>query len=412
MTTTQTTDTDVPGVAAVPRNGLAEHSHVGGRTVRAPGAESHLHPTGSTDVADHAVPTSKSEPWRFTPLRRLRDLHADAPFAAAGSLSCRWEAPEGVTVRGTTGDEARALKGASGYLPTDRFTARIMAEVPDSLLVDVPADAEVTEPVLVTLEGTDAGITEAGHILIRIGERANATVVLTEEGSATVAHLVEIAVGDGARLNLVTVADWASDTVQLTHHNIAVGRDATVKHTALTFGGNVVRTSVEVDYQGPGGDVELLGLYFADEGQHLEHRMFVDHDAPHCRSRVLYKGALQGHAARTVWIGDVLIQQSAEGTDTYEMNRNLLLTDGCRADSVPNLEIETGEIVGAGHASATGRLDDEHLFYLQSRGITPEMAKRLVVRGFFGEVLHKVGVPAVVDRITGTIEKELAISGN
>jgi Fe-S cluster assembly protein SufD len=404
MTTTQITDTAAP-------HGLAEHSHVGGRTVRADGTESHLHPAGSRDIAAHAVPTSKSEPWRFTPLRRLRDLHADAAFAA-GSLTCRWQAPDGVTVRGTTGDEARALKGASGYLPTDRFTARIMAEVPDSLLVDVPAGASVPEPVVVTLDGSDASVVEGGHLLIRIGENADATVVLDHRGSATVAHLVEIAVGDGARLNLVTVADWAADSVQLAHHVIAVGRDATVKHTALTFGGNVVRTSVEVDYQGPGGDVELLGLYFADEGQHLEHRIFVDHDAPHCRSRVLYKGALQGRAARTVWIGDVLIQQSAEGTDTYEMNRNLLLTDGCRADSVPNLEIETGEIVGAGHASATGRLDDEHLFYLQSRGITPEMAKRLVVRGFFGEVLHKVGVPSVVDRITDTIEKELAISGN
>mgnify|MGYP002377495783 CR=1 FL=1 len=393
-------------------NGLAEHSHVGGRTVRASGAESHLHPVGSTAVADHAVPTSKDEPWRFTPLRRLRELHADAPFAGGGSLTCRWDAPDGVTVRGTTGEEAGSLKGASGYLPADRFTARIMAEVSDGLLVEVPAGLAVNEPVVVTIDGTDASVPEAGHILIRIGEQADATVVLGHQGSATVAHLVEVAVADGARLKLVTVADWAADSVQLAHHHLAVGRDATVRHTALTFGGNVVRTSVDVDYRGPGGDVEMLGLYFADAGQHLEHRIFVDHDAPHCRSRVLYKGALQGRAARTVWIGDVLIQQSAEGTDTYEMNRNLLLTDGCRADSVPNLEIETGEIVGAGHASATGRLDDEHLFYLQSRGITPEMAKRLVVRGFFGEVLHKIGVPAVVDRITETIERELAISGN
>ncbi len=143
--------------------------------------------------------------------------------------------------------------------------------------------------------------------------------------------------------------------------------------------------------------MELLGLYFADAGQHLEHRLFVDHAAPHCRSTVTYKGALQGEGAHTVWVGDVLIRAAAEGTDTYELNRNLVLTDGARADSVPNLEIETGEIVGAGHASATGRFDDEQLFYLQARGIPEEEARRLVVRGFFAELIQQIGVPELED---------------
>ena len=166
-----------------------------------------------------------------------------------------------------------------------------------------------------------------------------------------------------------------------------------------------------VAYDAPGGDAEMLGLYFADAGQHLEHRLFMDHSASHCKSRVLYKGALQGRAAHTVWVGDVLIRATAEGTDTYEMNRNLLLTEGARADSVPNLEIETGEIVGAGHASATGRFDDEQLFYLLSRGISEPIARRLVVRGFFGEVLNKLGVDSVIERAAETIETELAVIG-
>ena len=143
----------------------------------------------------------------------------------------------------------------------------------------------------------------------------------------------------------------------------------------------------------------MLGLYFADAGQHLEHRLFVDHAVPHCRSHVTYKGALQGEEAHTVWIGDVLIRAEAEGTDTYELNRNLVLTDGARADSVPNLEIETGEIVGAGHASATGRFDDEQLFYLQSRGIPDDEARRLVVRGFFADVIDQIGIPEVQERL-------------
>ena len=145
----------------------------------------------------------------------------------------------------------------------------------------------------------------------------------------------------------------------------------------------------------------LLGAYFADAGQHLEQQVYVFHDAPNTRSRVTYKGALQGDGARTVWVGDVLIGPKAVGTDTYEQNRNLVLTDGARADSVPNLEIETGDILGAGHASATGRFDDEQLFYLQSRGITEDEARRLVVRGFLAEIVQQIGSPALQERLHG-----------
>jgi Fe-S cluster assembly protein SufD len=390
--------------------GLAEHSHVGGRTVRPPAVESHLHPTGSRSVDDHPVPTGKEESWRFTPLRRLRGLHADAPLSTAG-LAVELPALEGVSARLVTGKEAAALRGVSGFLPTDRASARVFAEAEETVLVDVPANFAADEPIVVSVKGSDAGQAQAGHLLLRFGAGSRADVVLLHEGSATVAHVVEALVGDDARASVTSVQEWASDAVHLAHHHLSVGRDAQVKHTVLTFGGDLVRVSVDVDYRGPGGDVELLGLYFADAGQHLEHRIFVDHTVPNCRSRALYKGALQGASAHTVWIGDVLIRNAAVGTDTYELNRNLVLTEGARADSVPNLEIETGEIVGAGHASATGRFDDEALFYLGSRGIPSDVARRLVVRGFFGEVLHKIGIPLVVDRATSTIERELAISG-
>src|SRR5690606_9395289 len=148
------------------------------------------------------------------------------------------------------------------------------------------------------------------------------------------------------------------------------------------------------------GEVEGLGMYFTDEGQHQEHRLLVDHVAPNCMSRVTYKGALQGQDAHAVWIGDVVIRAEAEGTDTYELNRNLVLTEGARADSVPKLEIETGEIAGAGHASATGRFDDEQLFYLRSRGIPENEARRLVVLGFFGELIGQIDVPSVTAHLT------------
>jgi Fe-S cluster assembly protein SufD len=199
-------------------------------------------------------------------------------------------------------------------------------------------------------------------------------------------------------------------SVQLSSYAALVGRDATYRYTNITLGGSIVRIVPTVRFAGPGGRAELLGVSFAGEEQHFESRLFVDHDAPNCTSSVLYKNALLGKSARTVWIGDVRIRPEATGTSTYEMNRNLLLSDGARADSVPNLEIETGDIIGAGHASATGRFDDLQLFYLQSRGIPEAEARRLVVRGFFADVVGRIGVPDLEQQIMTAIEARLGFA--
>ena len=368
---------------------------------------SHLHPEGSFSVEDHPVPTGREEIWRFTPLKRLRGLQADAEFQPSAT-ACTWNTPTGVRVEGVSGDEARSLRGISGLVPASRFVARVLADVPDSLLVDVPADLEVAEPIVVDLSGSDVSVTEAGHVALRFGSHSKAVVVLNHTGHASMAQVVEVKVGDGAQVSVISLQDWADDSVHLTHHEATVGRDASYKHVAISFGGNLVRMDSNVSYSGPGGSAEMLGLYFADEGQHLEHRLFADHTAPRTKSNVVYKGALQGQGAHTVWVGNVLIRKVAEGIETFEENRNLVLTDGCHADSVPNLEIETGEIEGAGHASATGRFDDEQLFYLRARGIAEPEARRLVVHGFFNDLIRKIGVPSLEDKLMATVEQELA----
>ncbi|HET6562614.1 MAG TPA: Fe-S cluster assembly protein SufD [Marmoricola sp.] len=368
---------------------------------------SHLHPEGSFDVNDHAVPNGREEMWRFTPVKRLRGLHADAELGT-GATVCTWQTPVGVRVETVEGDEARGLRGLSQWVPNTRFAARVLAEVPTTLLVDVPADTEVEDPILVDLTGKDAEAVEGGHVALRFGTHSRAVVVLNHTGSSSLAQVVEVHVGDGADVSVVSLQDWADDAVHLTHQQASVGRDASYKHVAISFGGSVVRMDANVSYRGPGGSVEMFGLYFADAGQHLEHRLFVDHNAPRTRSNVVYKGALQGEGAHTVWVGNVLIRKIAEGIETYEQNRNLVLTDGCRADSVPNLEIETGEIEGAGHASTTGRFDDEQLFYLQSRGIPEDEARRLVVHGFFNDIIRRIGVEQLEDRLMATVEAELA----
>jgi Fe-S cluster assembly protein SufD len=362
-----------------------------------------LHEHRSYDPADFAVPGGREEEWRFTPLGRLRGLHTDEPPAPSATVTTEVDpAPE---VKFSTAERGGSLPAPS-FIPADRVSARAYASFAEATVITVPADADASRPTVVTVTG-DGG-TGYGHLLVQAEPFSRAVVVLDHRGSATYADNVELVVGDGASLSVVSLQDWADDAVHLTHHYATLGRDARLRHAAVTLGGSVVRLAPSVRYDGPGGDAELIGLYFADAGQHLEHRLFVDHDVPNCRSRVTYKGALQGEDAHAVWIGDVLIRPEATGTDTYEYNRNLVLTDGAHADSVPNLEILTGEVVGAGHASTSGRLDDEHIFYLQSRGIPFDEARRLVIRGFFGELIARIGVPELEERITTAIEEELA----
>ncbi|SDM18282.1 Iron-regulated ABC transporter permease protein SufD [Allokutzneria albata] len=361
----------------------------------------------SFDVDAFEVPGGREENWRFTPLKRLAGLHL-GEAANKGRTAVEVVAGDGVTVETVERGDARL--GVAGT-PGDRVAAQAWNSFTGATLVTVGKEVATTEPVLVTVTGAGKDVTAYGHIQLRAEQFAEAVVVLDYRGSGVLADNVEVVLGDGAKLTVVTVIDWADDAVHVSSHHAKVGRDATLRHTVVTLGGNLVRVSPTVAYDGPGGDAELLGVYFADAGQHLEHRLFVDHGVPNCRSNVVYKGALQGEDAHTVWIGDVLIRAAAEATNTFELNRNLLLTDGARADSVPNLEIETGEIEGAGHASATGRFDDEQLFYLQARGIPVEQARRLVVRGFFNEIIAKITVPEVRERLEAAIEAELEAVG-
>ena len=366
----------------------------------------------SFDVNAFEIPGGRDELWRFTPLKRLRGLH-DGTAAATGQALIAVSEQPGVTVETVARGDARL--GQAG-VPSDRVAAQAFSSFDTATVVTVGRGVHTEAPLEIAITGPGVGANAYGHLQIRVDELGDATAVIDLRGSGTYADNVEFVVADAARLTVVWIADWADDTVHISAQHARLGKDAVLRHVAVTLGGEVVRMAATVRYDGPGGDAELLGLYFADTGQHLESRLLVDHSQPNCRSNVLYKGALQGDPeskrpdAHTVWVGDVLIRAEATGTDTFEINRNLVLSDGARADSVPNLEIETGEIVGAGHASATGRFDDEQMFYLQARGIPEEQARRLVVRGFFGEIISKIALPAIRERLTDAIEHELAIT--
>ena len=352
----------------------------------------------SLDPTDFPTPTSRDEEFRFTPMSRLRELH-QGNVSATGSMAIAVN-----KVAGSIFDIAGSKSGdRTGF--TDKIAAGAWSQIDAVSSLTIEANQNLTETVVVSIVGSDS--VAFGQLDINVEKFASAVVIVDHIGSATYAGNIDINVADGGSVTVVSLQDWDASAVHLAQHRITLGRDASAKHVSVTLGGEIVRILPSVHYAAPGGQAELIGLYFAGAGQHTEHRLFVDHSEANCRSNVVYKGALDGEGAHTVWVGDVLIRANAVGTDTYEINRNLVLSGGGRADSVPNLEIETGEIVGAGHASTTGRFDDEQLFYLQSRGINEEEARKLVLRGFFEDLLGQIGVPEINDRVRDSIEARL-----
>lgn len=356
-------------------------------------------------LAPHSTPSGREEAWRFTPLKRLAGLH-DLATVIPGAITFDLKNP---TSGGVVFQNLPSSELPPAFSSTDLITNRIRSTVTEVSKLSIAKDQEIAEPIF--LSRKVSGKPELSRLVIEAGVNSKATVIVENVGSAQIGEEIEIVLSAGAKLNFITLQEWSTESIHIGQHHALIAKDAEFNSYVITVGGSVVRLSPTVDFTGQGASAELFGLYFATSGQHLEHRIHVDHNIPNAKSRVNYKGALSGKDAHTVWIGDVFIHKGADGTDTYELNRNLLLTDGARADSVPNLEIETGEIVGAGHASTTGRFDDEQLFYLQSRGIPADVARRLVIRGFFAEIVTKLKNEEIEERIMERIDSELAKVG-
>lgn len=350
----------------------------------------------SLDPQDFAVPTGREEEWRFAPIERI--IPFTEPIDGAGDVY----ADETDFVRMVPIGEL-----VSAWVPTDRVAAVARSRVQRAVVIELPRDTVLAEPLVVRLRASAP--TSYLHVEIRGGQFSTGTIVLEHDAEADTAGAVIVDLADGSDLTVVSVLDGSAERSHFVHWAASLGRDASFRGVQVTLAGRTVRVLPHVSYRAPGGRAELLGVFLADGDQYLEHRIFVDHDQPHCSSNVVYKGALSGAGAHTVWVGDVLVRRTAVGIDTYELNRNLLLDDGPRADSVPNLELETGDVAGAGHASATGRFDDEQLFYLQARGIPEGLARQLVVRGFFADVLGKIPSPQWRDALVRRISARLGM---
>lgn len=353
----------------------------------------------STNLADFPEVTGREVNWKFTPVSELTPLLSGE--LAGGEQPVEISEAEGVQVSYVP--MTSELVGRAG-IPEDQAAANAWGQAGSALRILLTSQEQQT----ITVKRSElTSSPTAAHTIIEAAPQSDSLVIIENSGSAQLTENLEIVVGAGAKLTVVSIQEWDADAIHLASQHATVGRDGNFQHIIVSLGGKIVRVnpSIHLDEQGANG--ESYGAYFADAGQHLEHQVYMDHNAPHTRSRVAYKGALQGEGAHAVWIGDVLIRRVADGTDSYEENRNLTLTEGTRTDSIPNLEIETGNIEGAGHASTTGRFDEEHIFYLQSRGISEDAARKLVVRGFLVEVIQRIGDEQIEERLQQAIEAEL-----
>lgn len=368
----------------------------------------------SFNVQDFAIPTRKQEDWRYTPVERIDEFFDS--FEPSNNVA--------VELKGVDGDSHATLqilpKNEAPHTemkPSDRVAAVAWNSAKSAYVLHVCG--EVTKPIILQIHGNnlqsldaakslDALPLDALHLVIEADSYTNADIIVEHTGVAKLAEGVEIILGDNAHVSTTFIQEWDSGSKHVGNHRIHVGAGASLRHTMVTLGGDVVRIRMDQDFGGEKGDLNMLGMYFVDPGEHVEHRTMVVHNHPECKSRVVYKGALYGKGAHSTWVGNALIKPEAPGTDSYELNRNLVLTPGAIADSEPNLEIENGNIIGAGHASSVGRFDDEELFYLQSRGVSEADARKLVVRGFFNELIDEIGVPQIVDHLMAAIERRLA----
>lgn len=357
----------------------------------------------SFDPDDFGTPSGREVNWKHTPVAKLTSLFS----TAAQNTGVTYEFNSGsqyATAPLSFGDAPRG----EFFVPEDIVAAVAWQGSDQGMHVQIPRDEEVAELIFLTITGQSADQRADAHIVIEALEHSTATVVLKHQGSAQYAQNVEIIARAGSRLTVISVQRWEDDAIHAASHQARVDNDARLDHFVVSFGGGIVRVNPNLELAGTGSEGRMYGLSYADAEQHLESQVYLHHKGAYTTGDVLYKGALQGTNAHSVWIGDVLIGAGATGTDSYEANRNLVLTEGARADSIPNLEIQTGDIRGAGHASATGRFDDEQLFYLEARGIPEAEARRLVVLGFLSDIVQRLGIPDLEEELLAAIETELA----
>ncbi len=385
-------------------------------------------------------PTRRTEEWRYTDPKRfdldrpvLHGDAGDAPItrgivralggdvagsvrmtdntvgqpqltveAAAAGVIIGDLATAAVTHEAVVREHLGAVVGTS-----TKFDALSLAAHTPGLFVYVPPEAVLDRPLAVTVQVTRPGLV-LPRILVVVDRFAEAAIYIDHVGDAeaTVIETVEVALGAHAKASIVSTQDWGDHIDHVGAHRVVVGQSAEVAHLEATLGGRTVYLRPDCGLDEPGGRASLYGVYVGSGEQQIEHRSLIHHNASKTTSESMYKGALQGRS-RATWFGNIRIEPHAKATSSDETNRNLILTDGAHADSIPFLEIQCSDVVQCGHHSSVGQVDELQLFYLTSRGIPRAEAVRMLVFGFFAEVTDRIDLPGVTETLLAEIEHEI-----
>lgn len=387
------------------------------------------------------MPTEAEEVWRFTQISDF-DLERYAPATSAPldtALPAALEpvlqavgeraglvvthngwvtraevdgrlAAKGVRIGGldVLGDSAPDTFAAAPPA-ADAFGELADAFLPDAIVVDVPEGVAVRHPVVVLHFVDGDGVAVFPRTVVRAGAQSELAVLdyyASADVAAYVDPIVDMVAADGAHLRYLTVQDLGPRVWQTGYQGSRVGRDATLTSAAVALGGDYARLRIDARLRGEGGTANLLAVYFGEDAQTHDFRTFQDHEGAHTTSDLVFKGAVVDEA-HGVYTGMIRIQKGAVATLASQTNRNLVLSDGARADSIPNLEILENDLRGCSHASATGPVDEEQRFYLEARGIPPAVAERLIVLGFFDDVLARMPVAGVRDLLRYAVAQKL-----
>lgn len=385
-----------------------------------------------------AMPTSQEEVWKYVDLEfdladyELSDAPGD-PLAGPDEVSDAMPTAAGVlqvidgfvslvepvgsdgvvfdSVLAAAMDHSELLEtryGAAIPADLDKFAAAAAAFSTDGVVVAIPAGKAVTDPFYIDVQATVPGTVSFSRVMIEVGVSAQASLVINyrspHDARLVVVPEVEISVGQNANVDVTIVQNWGYETSALSHLNAIVARDARVQIAEAGLGGKLSRLHLSVDLEGRGSSAEILGAYFGERDQILDYRYFMRHIGTDTNSDMFLKGGVEDEAL-SVFTGMIRIEESAQKTNAFQTNRNLLLSDGAAAQSVPNLEILAND-VRCGHGSTVGPLDAEQRYYLMSRGLDRARSDRLQVRGFFDQALSRFPISELADPISGWINEK------
>jgi len=302
------------------------------------------------------------------------------------------------------------ILGQTVNVEEGKFAALAGALSQNGVLLYVPRNVSIEQPFHSVLWGPGANLAHISHLLVLIEEGASATFVhesasSSESYNAMHAGIVEIKVGHGASLKFVELQSWGKNAWNFSHERARVDRGGNLDWIFGAIGSRLTKNFTELDLAGEGATGRMSGFYFTDGSQHLDHDTQQNHLAPHTTSDLLFKGALKGKS-RSVWQGMIYVAPGAQKTDGYQANRNLVLSREARADSIPGLEILADD-VRCTHGATVGKLEQEPLFYLKSRGIPQKEAEQLVVEGFFDPIMQRIPFEGVRERFQQAIQIKL-----